>query len=293
MRFGPSRAAELVIAEFDETRPPIEARDLLVELTLTDPGYSNAARSEVEALAERWVGNFLERLQRELSDSNTRGQHCRFAFNESSESMLQGSCFVTPTDSDGVRAAKLSRARIPGYRRLLRELSPREFEGVCRGVLELLGCDQPVLTPRSSDQGIDFYGRLRLQGRLGRKFELPSLDLRFSTWLVGQAKHYGGKASTPDLRELVGSVELARSGVSSDDGRALEGLTLRLCDPVFYLFLTTGTLTRDATIVTERSGVIALDGDAVAALLADCEVGTVDGTLDDGELRGWVLSQLG
>ena len=56
--------------------------------------------------------------------------------------------------------------------------------------------------------------------------------------MVGQAKRYiQTKASTPDIRELVGSVIFTQSTAAGE--AKYEDLAIRLCDPVFFLFFTT------------------------------------------------------
>ncbi|SMX81870.1 hypothetical protein BSP239C_01428 [Brevibacterium sp. 239c] len=107
--------------------------------------------------------------------------------------------------------------------------------------------------------------------------------------MVGQAKHYQKtKVSTPDLRELVGSVQLARAKAFADDGRALQGLDLRACDPVFYLFFTTGTITLDGYKLLKASGVVSMDGAQLAAFLADNDIGITDGDFDESAAKSWI-----
>lgn len=144
------------------------------------------------------------------------------------------------------------------------------------------------LSPRSGDQGIDFYGRLNFEGRLKQIYMLPSIDRRLRVWLIGQAKHYkSAKVSTPDVRELVGSIELARSRIHAGS-RGLTGLEIAPCDPIFYLFFTTGEISRDGWQLLERSGAIGLDGRMVASFLADSGMGLVDGEFDSISLNSWL-----
>ena len=78
----------------------------------------------------------------------------------------------------------------------------------------------------------------------------------------------------------------------ADDGSALPSLNMRVCDPVFYLFMTTGRLSSQIQRLVEASGIIALDGDSIAALLADSEIGIIDGTFDSDSMNHWIDGHL-
>lgn len=83
---------------------------------------------------------------------------------------------------------------------------------------------------------------------------LLTFDRRLNIWLIGQAKRYKSvQVATPDIRELVGSIELARSHVFA--GRQeLIGLNIAPCDPIFYLFFTTGSIGRDGWQLLGEAG---------------------------------------
>lgn len=191
--------------------------------------------------------------------------------------------------ADEVRERKQRRSRLGDYLAFFREMSPQDFEAMCRGILSLYGVDDPAITPYRADEGIDFYGRLPLGPLLEPQDALPGLHSALKVWMVGQAKHYQAtQAATPDIRETIGSVELARSGVYSRVEPIYEDLQMRVCDPVFYLFFTTGTVSRDGWRLIERSGAIGMDGEMVAALLADHGIGMTDEEFDSDELRNWI-----
>jgi len=119
---------------------------------------------------------------------------------------------------------------------------------------------------------------------------LPGFYTTLSVWLVGQAKHYKEtKVATPDIRELVGSVELARARAFAKPA-SLPNLEMRLCDPVFYLFFTTGKISRDGWALMKASGVVGMDGAMIAAFLADHDVGCSGGTFAASLFEAWVVS---
>ncbi|RKR75908.1 restriction endonuclease [Frondihabitans australicus] len=236
----------------------------------------------------------LSTLKDAIAESELRYRFCRIEINESSQDFVQGSSFYPAGEAQTERArAKRLRLAKDNYAIFLRTLSWREFEGCCRGILGILGVEEPTLTQASDDQGIDFYGKLALGNRLDNFSELPGLDRRLNVWLVGQAKHYDKtRVSTPDIRELVGSVRLAQSGIASDDGRALSGFNPSLLDPVFFLFFTTGTISRDGETLAARSGMICMDGDQIATFLADNEIGLTGDVFEQDAALAWVRSHL-
>jgi len=211
----------------------------------------------------------------------------------SSPTYIQGIAFVEPRDSAELRMAKISRAQFKSYGAVLQGLTPREFEALCVGVLAVMGVDSPVLTPRSADEGIDFYGRLRLEKHIFADKPLPGLQRQLVAWLIGQAKHYrSGQVSTPEIRDLVGAVTLAKGQAFGSGDDKYKDLSVRVCDPVFYLFFTTGRLTSNSWALLERSGVIGMDGQMLGAFLADHAIGVVEGTFHQPTFSDW-LAQFG
>lgn len=264
-------------SSFEETREPVSLLAVLKEAHAAIYPQSGLTRGQLDEWAANSAEQIATLLRAHHTECITSGQPSRFSFTvEGSFEYIHGAYWVQPTDSPELARFKTSRAKLPIYRAYLENVDDRLFEAVCVGILDILGCTDPVITKKSGDQGIDFFGQLKLQGRLGITFALPGPDRRFNAWLVGQAKRYRGSASTPDLRELVGSVDLARAKAFADDGRALERLSIRLCDPVFYLFLTTGRLTTASLKLVEAAGMIALDGESIAALLADARIGVAE-----------------
>jgi hypothetical protein len=251
------------------------------------PDTSSAAEK-----AESWEERFLNNLRNTYNELAVLGRPCGYAFNSSSEYMIQGFAYIEGGEDEALRAAKARRGRMSTYTEALKSLTPRQFEKVCRGMLREIGALSPTLTKASGDEGIDFYGRLavNVEGKEGSPF--PGIHSVLNVWLVGQAKHYlKGHAATPDIRELVGSVALARSSVFSNvSGVVYDNLDIRLCDPIFYLFFTTGTISPPGWRLLARSGVVGMDGEMVAAFLCDRDVGLVDDEFDIGAFATWLDS---
>lgn len=191
-----------------------------------------------------------------------------------SELVVQGSCFVEPTDSREIAGAKRRRLHIEPLLDQIRSLTFQQFEVFGAGVLRELGAKIVRVTPHSDDQGIDFYGLLSL----GQNLDLPEpfgklahdVTLRFA----GQAKHYPNNPIGPALmRELIGSIALARYKVFTTDKDLFDDLQLLPFNPLVSLFFTTGRFTRGALELADKAGVIARSGEQLAVFLADCGVG--------------------
>ncbi len=286
MRPGPAGAVALLPTVLRIDSAPMPAAEWLAQIILAVGWAPTEARAA--EMAETWEERFLHRLADEMSRLHDRGRVCEYAFNSSSEYMVQGSAFVEPgIDSPSLAEAKQRRQRLREHAESIRGVTARQFEALCVGLLNLFGSAAPVLTPRGSDEGIDFYGKINVGPLLG-PIALPGVHSMLNAWMVGQAKHYpNGQAATPEIRELVGSVNLAQAKAYSRDSVHPQ-LDIRVCDPVFYLFFTTGTISARGWQLLDSAGVIGMDGDMVAAFLADNEIGVDAGVFDANAFAVWI-----
>lgn len=285
---GPAAAVALVGTYLSLDAAPTAAVEVLKLIIIGEAWETD--ESVAAERAEFWAAKFLLRCRRLIGDCNSNGQFCEIALNSSAVDHVQGAYFVEGVDSPEVAEAKRKRLGHVDYRTALSRLSPTEFEWACRGMLSCMGVQDALVTRRSADEGIDFFGRLQLSDELRRAGVLPGFYTTLSVWLVGQAKHYKEtQAATPDIRELVGSVQLARAGAFAKSG-SLPGLDIRICDPVFYLFFTTGRISRDGWALMSSSGVVGMDGEMVAAFLADSEIGRDGGAFSPATFDDWVKS---
>lgn len=287
---GPAGAEELlptVLAIDSQPRPATE----WLKVIILSEGWASSPIQAAE-LAARWEKPFLKRLRRAYGHLTESGRVCQFSFNTSSDYVLQGAAFIEQgVDSAEVKEAKRRRARLKAYVEMITELTPTEFEWLCRGILREMGATCVCLTPATGDEGIDFYGRLPLQALLAAPPVFPSVWTQLEVWLVGQAKHYRmSQVATPEIRELVGSVTLARARTFSEgDADKYSGLSIKVCEPVYFLFFTTGLISADGWRLLQRSGVVGMDGMMVADFLAGRGI-ALDGSGCPGEaeLIAWV-----
>lgn len=271
MKPGPVLIADIIYGELPLDSEPIKltrvAEQVIMErFTSLDP---------IEKASE-WEAPIKSRLLNYIKAAEERGAQPQVAFNSSSNYMIQGACFIEGTDSDEVVEQKKRRLRWKDYYETLQELSPREFELLCREVLKLIGARNVKLTKETRDEGIDFYGKLSVADVIkpSSAFRFRPFESFLEIWLIGQAKHYRAvKVATPDLRELIGSVNLASARTFADlDPDKYPDLRIRVADPVFMLFFTTGRISIDGWQLVKKSGIVAMDGEILAAFLADHDV---------------------
>jgi hypothetical protein len=285
---GPALAVKCLDKVVSVSAPPRPAQEVLVKIAEAEDWF--CSRAEAQEAAERWEGAFLHRLREMLSERNRLGRFCLHALNSSSPYMVQGCAFIEASvDPLDVQEAKKRLGAFAEYVSAIQAITPDDFEAVCRGMLVELGVDDAIVTRHSADEGIDFYGRLELEGNLKRVGALPGIYRRLAVWMVGQAKHYDSvQGGTPDIRAVVGAVDLARGNAFGSANDQYSDLDIRVCDPIFYLFFTTGSISANGWHLLERSGVIAMDGEMVAAFLADRGVGWQQDAFDADAFRAWV-----
>ncbi len=240
-------------------------------------------------LAAHWEVRLSNYLAHKLNEGAEVGRPPRLCFNSSAPDYVQGSCFVEPHDPLNVQGAKRNRARLQAYSDAISVLTPTDFEKLCGKTITLLGVPEPRITRRSADEGIDFYGKIDAVSMFYPQDLYPTIQRQLSLWIVGQAKHFGEILSgTAEIRELVGSLHLARAKSFGSPTPALPDLALRPADPVFLVFITSGFISKNAWSLLKSSGVVAMDGDMLAAFLADREIGLQAGLFSPLALAQWI-----
>jgi Restriction endonuclease len=289
MKPGPRFVAQLIMERFELDAPPRDILEITAALII-EYGWATL-KSEALERAESWRKQTLGFLVREVSSLRELGRPSRITFNSSSEHMIQGACFVEPRDGDDIRDSKVRRLRSGAYYQAIRNLNSGDFEHLCGKLIGLLGVQAPKVTKRTSDQGIDFYGKLSLESILSPQDLSPTIQRQLVIWLVGQAKRYTeGQSGTPEIRDLVGAIALGRAGVFASSTDPYPDLAIRVADPVFAIFITTGSLSSAAWRLLQRSGVIGMDGEMVAAFLADRGAGLSASTFNENEFLMWLKS---
>lgn len=289
-RPGPRKAVALLVRSLDIEATPRPLRDLLCQVILSEEWESQ--QSAAEERAESWEANALTLIKDALGKPDRFGRPSVLEINSSSDYLIQGAAFVEGTETHEGLQHKSRRKHIFRLLSAMRSLSAQEFEGFCTRVIQKIGAEASCTTKLSGDEGIDFFGKLKLKNHIFPDDVAPTLQSQLNVWLIGQAKHYRAiKVATPDIRELVGSVELARhSAFSSIKGSPYPDLDILACDPVFILFFTTGEISLDGWRLLERSGVVGMDGLMLSAFLCDRGVCQSEGHFSESEFQVWARS---
>ena len=287
MRPGPSLIAKYISENLALDASPRDI-SLITRDIILDKGLAQTA-TIAEELAAKWGNRILDKLRIDLTTYLETGRPTRYTFNSSSDYFIQGICFVEPSDSLQTAESKNRRLLASNYLSTFSDLTPDDFELLCGKLIGLLGVDNPVVTRHSADEGIDFYGKLSLGSLFYPEDLTPTIQKQLNIWLVGQAKHYQQiQTGTSEIRELVGSVMLGRAHTFGSVNSPLSQLDIKVADPVFCVFITTGQLSKNAWLLLKRSGVIGMDGEMVAAFLADRTAGIVNGNFEHDKFLEWV-----
>ncbi len=285
MPAGPASVVQYLLVNHPLTAEPQRLHEAIVSVILAREWESHPSFATEQA--EEWESAVAQRLRRNLNDLQEVGRPARISFNSSDQEFVQGACFVEPHDSAIVREQKQRRTGLVGYLKLIHGLEPQDFEHLCCRLLELFGVASPHLTRRTADDGIDFYGKLLGESVFFPHDLEPTIQKQLSIWLVGQAKQYiNTRAGTPEIRDLVGAVMLGRAGVFSTNASPARNLHIRVSDPVFTVLVTGGMFSARAWKLIHRSGIVGIDGELLAAFLADREAGPGDS--DAKAFRRWL-----
>lgn len=287
MRPGPKQTAKILVETTPLDLPPTNITELVSSI-ITDNRWESSKSAAFEK-AELWRDATLETLRFEINQFLEIGRPVRVTFNSSSAYIVQGSCFIEPSDTREIQESKTRRIRSEPILKTLFSLTPDQFESLCGKIIELLGVEKPSVTRRSADEGIDFYGRLKLESIFFPNDITPTIQRQLSVWLVGQAKRYiATKSGTSEIRDLVGAVTLGRASIYGSTTSPFSGMNIRVADPVFAILITTGFISANAWRLLDRSGVIGMDGEMVAAFLADREVGVESGDFEEDAFVTWL-----
>jgi Restriction endonuclease len=208
--------------------------------------------------------------------------------------------FVVRDDPDEADEVRHLRGRLRLHDQMLavlRALDPSHFERLCGRVLIEIGCDAVHVTRSSQDLGSDFFGRsptavAETLPTLGVPTRLRVLANVYML-LFGQAKRHAdyNKVNLDTIKLVEGTwgdiVRRKLNGVLPqhlDDGLAAIGW--QAGDVVKLMFITTSSYTSAARDWATNAGMATLDGDQLAQLLLEAEVGVER----DDDQNGWRTS---
>lgn len=146
----------------------------------------------------------------------------------------------------------------------LNSLSPSEFEALSAYVLQICGCESSWKTPESHDQGIDAFGYMPFL----RKATGEWIGAKPRIAFLAQAKHYKKTVvGSKDIREFVGSYDMALHKIYSTVDIRYQDLELLPFAPTALVFMTTEEVPRTVKRLSIRSGIVVLSSDDLFDLL--------------------------
>lgn len=157
------------------------------------------------------------------------------------------------TDTEGKQLAVSTNYLDKKFRSVLDQIDDREFEKLCACMLIELGCKPVYLTGESHDQGVDGFGYYDVSCR-----GVPA----YRGLVFVQAKHFKKCViSSKDIREYVGSIELARDGIWATLKAKYPSLTCLKYTPFSLVYVTSGRVKKTVEVLGRKSGVIVFTGD--------------------------------
>ena len=239
-------------------------------------------RNEVEI--KEYINNMIYSSQNEYF-----GYFYHLELSKVNSDYIYGACYVLNTDDVETRNAKNNRMRFANIGHYIDNLKPNEFEQFCGKFISLIGVESPIVSRSSGDQGIDFFGRWDLRS-IFSKLGLPSgVERQFQVWIIGQAKKYSTtKVGTEVVRELVGSIELAKAKAFSEEVDEYRNLEIAYCNPVFYCLIITGAITSGTAKLLGKAGVVFFDRDLLSVFIADNIDKTQYTFEDEGDFKKWM-----
>lgn len=141
--------------------------------------------------------------------------------------------------------------QIPDY---IDTLNYSDYEAVASLMIQkLLGDITMGKNYESRDEGIDFYG-----------FCSPGISeygkfLNQYAWYIGQVKCYASKIKTNYLRELLGTVTLAKNGIWALDGRYTDKLEVANYDHIVPMFIAKSFYSKDSINLAKKYNIKLFD----------------------------------
>jgi hypothetical protein len=237
--------------------------------------YFQLPKIQAAEKAERLVGSVGKVLSERAATAESSGTSPILVLLGTAADIVAGYSYILLSDAPQISALKQQRLHNDAMLSKIKSISFSDFELFGKKVLEELGAGGATVTKHSNDQGIDFYGRFHIGQLHGfpKNFFKLAHDVKLS--ILGQAKHYPTRSlGTSVVRELIGSISLAKTKTFSSDGLDIfKDLNIRPFSPVVALLLTTGKISSGAQCLADASGIIAKSGDQLANFLADRGVG--------------------
>ena len=160
----PKRITDALEKAFGYSGSVRQLRDAIEDVLLTRFGQPVTTSAE---LSEGLCHKVAEEIEARALVAEKLGTITVISLRNHREA-VHGSLLMFPDDDPSTVSVKISRLQSRRIFLAIQSLSFYEFERFGRAVLRELGCPSPMVTKRSGDQGIDFYGEVSI-GQLPKK----------------------------------------------------------------------------------------------------------------------------
>jgi hypothetical protein len=273
IKFTAKKISQSIMENFEIQRSP-EKILTLIENFLKSQGIDEATAFET---ASEMLYPVRDEISQILQRQRTDGVISSCELVDDDFTTIIGSAYKRPRDTSDKLKYRESLPYLNEIWQTLVELQPYEFELFCTKLLKFMGAEEAFTSKRTRDEGIDFIARLRFRNTFG-DIGIESIERNFFINIFGQAKRYNkeNKVGTGEIRELIGSLSVLRyqdilnTNVSEINNKYG---TIKLCDPIISIFLTTGLFSPPAKQLAETTGVVIKDGKQLSTYLAIHRIG--------------------
>jgi len=170
---------------------------------------------------------------------------------------------ITPRYEFGEVGNVLYRARliqVDEIKSKIKNTNWKNFEDLCKHLLEINGVEGVGTIKRSKEGGIDFYGLLRMDKFIERIL-LKGLEVR----IIGQARHWSAnrKVGEAEIKLFAKQYYDFRSGKGRGQ-KAVPEWFRKLKSPIVGIFVTNAECTEGAYTAAKEEGIILKNGDQIA-----------------------------
>ncbi|WP_323762380.1 restriction endonuclease [Maricaulis sp.] len=261
------KVAEFLIQNFDINSGPIRCLDAFADsyCLLKDTGRSE----DVVEFCERNFNDIRRTVVDHYELCVANNYPVDFEIIGTGNDYIRGMAWSHDGMAADERLIRSRRSKIGANIERIDALDANGFEALMVAFLVSMGASSYKITPASKDDGVDFVGKIDLTVNQDDGATYSLID-NFSTYVVGQAKHYKKtNFKISDVRELIGSVGMVRNGISAYSPTRSDRFGIRPYDPIFAVLVTSGNVSKFGWDFASRSGVLVIDGRQLAAHLTE------------------------
>jgi hypothetical protein len=220
-----------------------------LELYVSDFLAATYSQGTIDDFVAQRLGDIRDSLIREYNERVDQNDSLRFSFADDDGDVVQG-------------IGGLAKTELLAFQDGLNSLTSAEFETFSAHILRVATCTRVWYTQETHDEGLDAFGYMPFF-RIRKEW----LGGRPEVVFLAQAKHYSDcKVGSRDIRELVGSSELAKHKVYSKLDERYNDLSIPPFAPLALVFITTQEIPRTVKNMSRLAGIVVLASDDLFSL---------------------------